>query len=73
MATIRFMANPGNGVDMITEAVGSATASKCVEVTIDTAATIVNANGTTRALTRGEVLQCLENIMQALHRGSWPR
>ena len=61
MATRRFMQNPGATGKDVTEAVGAATASKSVELTVDLAA-VVNAGGTTRGVTKAEVLLALEDI-----------
>jgi len=69
MATRRFMINPGESAYNVTEAVGSATASKSIEVTVDLANV---KSGGTQAITRDEFLEGLEEIKDYVLRGLWP-
>lgn len=55
MATRRFSINPGDTQEQIVDAVGAATVTKSIELTIDQATTIVTDKGSTRAIKKGEV------------------
>lgn len=72
MATRIYGANPGFVLENVTEGVGSATASKNVELTVDLASTIVNDAGVTRTISKNEVLIILELFQQYIIRGIWP-
>lgn len=62
MATRRFKISPGEGEFQVTEEAGAAVNSDIVEVTVEFASTAVNENGTTRAVKKQEVLDCLDMI-----------
>lgn len=75
MATRRYKINVGeNAVNAeVTEEVGAATNSKFVELTVDLAATAAyKGDGTQRAITRAEVLECLDEIKEHILKGDWP-
>lgn len=62
MATRRYGVSRGETGDQVTEAVGAATASDSVELTVDLA---VN-------LTREDVLLAIEKIERKVIEGNWP-
>lgn len=74
MATRVFRVNPGEQMEAtgttggVTEAAGAAT-TKLVEVTVDCSTTGV---GGTRVITRDEVLEGLEEIIDYIQRVQWP-
>lgn len=73
MATRRFMTTPGDqleGTNLVTEAVGAATAAKSIELTVDLAATIKS--GGTQALTKQDVLDGIDRIRDYVVQGIWP-
>lgn len=72
MATRRFMANVGDQLESVTEAVGAAVASKNVELTVDLASTIITDAASTRTISREEVLLCLNLFEQYIIRVQWP-
>lgn len=72
MATRIFGVSPGEGEFSVTEGVGSAVAADKVEVTVELATTAVNAASGTRAMTKQEVLDCLEKIKNHIVKSNWP-
>lgn len=72
MATRLYGANPGYQLESVSEGVGSATSSHDVELTVDLASTIVNDNGTTRTISKEEVLIILSLFEQYILRSNWP-
>lgn len=72
MATRRFGISVGEGEFSVTEAVGSAVASDVVELTVDLASTTVNWRGSTRAITKQEVLDALEKLENHIIKSNWP-
>lgn len=70
MATVRFSINPQDPIESVVIAVGAATATKSIELTVDQAALVTDAKVTsgTRAINRGEVLIALDNLRAALMR-----
>lgn len=73
MATRRISIGPGENVEAIVEAVGAATVTKPIEITIDTATTIVNGDSGTRAMRRDEVIAALYRAIDYLIKApSWP-
>lgn len=62
MATRRYMANPQDAAFQVTEAVGAATVSKRVELTVDWDA--LTTDGLSGQLARLEVLSALEQITE---------
>lgn len=71
MATRLYGANPGYALESVTEGVGSATTSHNVELTVDLATTVVTDGGTTRAITKNEVLLILNLFEQYITRSNW--
>lgn len=74
MATRRYSISPGQTEFQVLEAVGAATVSGTVEVTVDLANTIIkDANTTlgTRSITREEVLIALEQIRNHVISKNW--
>lgn len=75
MATRRYSINPGLNEYQVTEAVGAATVTNFIELTVDLANTdITDSNTTTgtRSLTREEVLEGIDKIKNYILRGNWP-
>jgi hypothetical protein len=69
MATRRYGVRPGENEYEVTESVGAAVDSDTVELTVDLAAGL---DGSTRAISREEVVQALDKIRNHILRGSWP-
>ena len=72
MATRRYKLSAGETEFNVTEEVGAATNSDTVELTVDLATTAVNASGTTRAISKQEVLDALEKFENHILKGNWP-
>lgn len=72
MATRRYKINPGEGEFSIVEEVGAAVNSDLVELTVELATTGVNDKGTTRTISKAEVLEALEKIENHIIKGNWP-
>lgn len=70
MATVRFSINPQDPIESIVIAVGAATVTKSIELTVDQAALVTDASSTAnpRAIKRVEVIIALQNIIAALQR-----
>jgi hypothetical protein len=66
MATRRYMINKGETFVGVTEAVGSATASKNIELTVDFDAPAAE------KLTKAEVLRAVDHFKEYITRGPWP-
>ena len=62
MATRRFMINYGQTSKDVTQAVGAATVTKQMEVTIDL----------TAGFHKGDVMKSLEEIKQYIKANNWP-
>lgn len=71
MATRRFSVAVGSGADnsAVTEAVGSATATTAIELTVDLANVLT---GSTTPLTRQDVLQALQTLVDYITEVQWP-
>lgn len=69
MATVRFSLNPQDSIEQVVIAVGAATVTKSIELTVDQSATLVtdatSVTGT-RAIKRGEVLIALQTLIADL-------
>lgn len=72
MATRRYKISVGEGEFQIVEEVGAAVNSDVVELTVELATTGVNANGSTRAILKQEVLECIDKIKNHILKGNWP-
>lgn len=72
MATRRYGLSVGEVLENVLEAVGSATAADTVELTVDLSSTIVSDSGTTRSITKNEVLLVLDMFAQYITRSNWP-
>ncbi len=72
MATRIFGISVGQGEFEVTEDVGSAVSADTVELTVELATSAVNANGTTRGITKQEVLDCLEKLENHIIKSNWP-
>lgn len=72
MATIRISINPEDPIESIVVAVGAATVTKNIEVTVNQAAVVTDASSTTnpRAISRTEVVRALLNVLAWLERDS---
>lgn len=69
MATRRFMTNPGEALESVTQAVGAATATKSIELTVDLANV---KEGNTKPITREDVLLALERFEDYIATCQWP-
>jgi hypothetical protein len=72
MATRRYKLSAGETEFSVTEEVGAATNSDTVELTVDLATTAVNDGGSTRAISKQEVLDALEKFENHILKGNWP-
>lgn len=72
MATRRYSIGPNELVENIVEAVGAATATKSIELTVDLATTVVNTTAGTRGILRDEVLHALIQFEDYVQKGLWP-
>jgi hypothetical protein len=72
VATRRYKISAGETEFQITEEVGAAVNSDTVELTVELAATAVNAGGTTRSILKQEVLDALEEFKNHIVKGNWP-
>ena len=72
MATSRYSVAPGASLETVVQATGAATVTAAIELTVDCAATIVTDSGTTRKISKEEVLLALEEFTQYIVRASWP-
>ena len=72
MATRRYGLKVGEGFGSVTEAAGAAVSSDTVELTIDLVNTAVADKGTTRTISREEVLEILEKFEAWIIKGNWP-
>lgn len=72
MATRRYKIEPGEGEFSITEEAGAAVNSDTVELTVDIATTRVNEGGSTRVISKSEVLEALDKIKNHIIKGNWP-
>lgn len=70
MATVRFSINPEDPIEAVVIAVGAATVTKKIELTVDQAALITDASSTTnpRAIKRAEVIIALQNLIARLQK-----
>jgi hypothetical protein len=72
MATRRYKTSAGEDDTGVVEEVGAATNSDTVELTVDLATTQVGDGGSTRAITRDEVLAGIDRIKRKILSGNWP-
>ena len=72
MATRRYGANPSYSLEQVTEAVGAATVTNTVELTVDLSASLVKEGAGTRAIYKSEVLFILDLFAQYITRSNWP-
>jgi hypothetical protein len=71
MATRRFSIGPNETVEDVVEAVGAATATKSIELTVDLGA--VKGTGDPRtSLTKEDVLRALKQLEDYLNKLIWP-
>jgi hypothetical protein len=70
LATVRFSINPGDPIESVVQAVGAATVTKSIELTVDQAALVTDALSPTnpRAIKRGELVTALLTLLAALER-----
>jgi hypothetical protein len=71
MATRRYSASPNNTVESIVEAVGAATVTQPIELTVDLGAVKLTGNPGT-GVTRDEVLTALKRIHDHIQKNIWP-
>lgn len=72
MATRLYGTSVGDVDKDVVEGVGSAVAVDAIELTVELATTAVNAGGSTRAVTKEEVLAGIERIKRKIITGNWP-
>jgi len=74
MATRLFGMNIGQSLENVTEAIGPATTTNNIEINVDLSAVIVTdpVAGTTRTVSRTEVLLVLNILTQYIERKNWP-
>lgn len=70
MATKKYGANVGFSLEQVVSGAGAATTNN-VELTVDLATSIVNDNGTTRAIQREEVLVIMELFIEYIVKSNW--
>lgn len=70
MATVRFSINPEDPIEAVVIAAGAAVVTKKIELTVEQAAVVTDANSTTnpRAIKRGEVIVALQNLIARLQK-----
>lgn len=70
MATVRFSINPEDPIESVVIAVGAATVTKKIELTVDQAAFVTDASRlpNPRAIIRKEVITALLTLLAALQR-----
>lgn len=68
MATVRFSLNPQDSIEQVVIAVGAATVTKAIELTVDQAALVTDASSTTnpRPIKRAEVIIALQTLIADL-------
>lgn len=71
MATRLYSLAPNATLEDVVEAVGSATTTKAIELTVDLSTSIVNEGSSTRAIKQEEVIFALEIFAQYIIRGKW--
>ena len=71
MATRRYKTSVGDVYNEITEEVGAATNSDSIELTVDLATAEVNAGGSTRAVSKEEVLAALDRFKTYIAEKDW--
>jgi hypothetical protein len=72
MATRLYGTTAGETDGGVAEGVGSAVSADAIELTVDLATTVVNVGGSTRALTKDEVLAGIDRIKRKIITGNWP-
>jgi len=72
MATRRYSVAPGFSLEDVVEAAGAATVTKSIELTVDCASSVVTEGGSTRKITKEEVLFALDQFQQYIIRSQWP-
>jgi hypothetical protein len=68
MATVRFSINPQDPIEAVVIAVGAATVTKSIELTVDQGQLVTDAQSPTglRAIKRGEVIIALQMLIADL-------
>lgn len=74
MATRLYSTAPGDavageGTNKVVEAIGSATTTKCIELTVDLGNVL---QGSSKPLTRQDVLDALDRLKDYIIQGQWP-
>jgi hypothetical protein len=72
MATRRFKISVGETEVNVVDEAGAAVNSDTVELTVECASTAVNDNGTTRQISKQEVLEALEHLENYIVKKDWP-
>lgn len=72
MATRRYKVSAGETEYAVVEEAGAAVNSDTFEFTVECATTAVNANGSTRAPNKDEVILALEQIKNHIIKNQWP-
>lgn len=69
MATRRFMTDPGEALENVTQATGAANVTKNIELTVNLANV---KDGSTKAITKEDVLLALDRFREYLVQNIWP-
>ena len=72
MATRRYSLDPGQTLEQLTEAVGAATVTNHVELTVDLATNVITEGASTRQILKSEVIVILKMFMEQIVRSNWP-
>lgn len=72
MATRLYALGPNQTLEDVVEGVGAAASSRIVNLTVDLASNAVTEGASSRAITKNEVLICLELFEAYIVRGNWP-
>lgn len=72
MSTILFGSQPQANLEAITQAVGPAVTASPIELNVNMATTVVTDSGTTRQLSRQDVLFALIQFEEYITRMNWP-
>lgn len=72
MATRLYGVNPGSRMVDVIEAIGPTATSASIVMVIDLASTVVTNGGTTRTVSREEVLLAIDTLKAVIMADTWP-
>ena len=64
--------NPGSNLEGVYDSAGGTVVTDAIELNVNLATTVVNADGSTRQVSRKEVIDALNLIEQYIIRMPWP-